>query len=327
LAWAPKWPTSAAALGPYLVGSPGDPKHPTGAAINFNHALRSAVAALAIVAAAGCGPQAQTPSSGGAPTLSGDAPEPSSAPTVTPRDPTYGANAELSDARAKEAALLRAIPNEATREGGVLTLYSAGKAVARFVDADTPWSLAETLQTPATDGERSYFKVLQILIDEEGRTEAVEHWFDSAGRFLPTDTVFGQSPRKNMIAAGAYDPSDGASIAPHLSLMEWGAEPPLVYPFKSPCHPIKWMSDVELEAACPYQYLGNRSGADEIVSARVTRVGPRQWRLKQAGLPTRNMPTPPQLAPFDETVTAVEIAPDHDREAVLSENGYARLVK
>ena len=81
----------------------------------------------------------------------------------------------------------------------------------------------------------------------------------------------------------------------------------------------------ELEAACPYDYVGNTPEDDEIIPARVVRTGPREWRLQQEGLPTRNMPSPPQTAPFDETVAAAEITPDPDYEAHLSELGYLQL--
>ena len=126
-----------------------------------------------------------------------------------------------------------------------------------------------------------------------------------------------------MIAAGDFEDGD-LGVDPHLSLMDWSGEPELVYEFKSPCYPVKWISDDELEAACPYTYTGNMQGA-EITPARVVRTGPREWRLQQTGLPTRHMPNPPQKAPFDETVTAAQIAPDPEQEAALSEIGYLRL--
>jgi formylglycine-generating enzyme required for sulfatase activity len=107
--------------------------------------------------------------------------------------------------------------------------------------------------------------------------------------------------------------------------MDWSGEPELVYEFKSRCYPVKWISDDELEAACPYEYTGNTPQSDEIIPARVVRAGPREWRLQQDGLPTRNMPNPPQTAPYDETVTAAEIAPDPEQEAALSEIGYQQL--
>lgn len=297
-----------------------------GADMTFNHALQCALVALSVMAAVGCGPGAQAPSGDPAPTSAAQGmPEPA-APTVASRDPTYGGDIEVASARAIEAQMLKDLPEAAKREGAVLTLFSGGKAVARFTDADSPWAFAGALTLPGSNGERLFFKVGQIYFDDEGRSEWVEHWFDPAGQFIVSDTVVGQSPDRTMVAAGEYEGGD-VSVHPRFSLMDWAGDPKLVYRFKSPCYPIKWISDVELEAACPYSYVGPTPQDDEIVPARVMRAGPRAWRLKQAGLPTRNMPTSPQTAPFDETVTAQELARDPEREAFLSEAGYLWLAR
>ncbi len=246
------------------------------------------------------------------------------ASAAAPRDPTYGANAEVASAREVEVALLKDLPAAVKREGGVLTLFSNGKAVARLTDADAPWAFAGALRAPGPNGERLFLKVGQILIDEEGRSEWIEHWFDPAGHFIASDKVLGQSPGRIMIAAGYYEGGD-LSVDPHLSLMDWASGPKRVDTFKSPCYPVKWISDGEFEAACPYQYMGKTPESDEIVPARVTRVGPGLWRLQQAGLPTRNMPAPPQTAPFDETVAAAVISSDPEYDAILSGGGYLLL--
>jgi hypothetical protein len=98
---------------------------------------------------------------------------------------------------------------------------------------------------------------------------------------------------------------------------------------------VKWISDTEIEASCPYESTEASDNSRDLVPARLTRVAPRQWRLQQARLPTGvHMPKPPQAAPFDETVTAVELRPANDcksfencpeRNAGLSESGYAWL--
>lgn len=293
--------------------------------MTINQALKRAVAALAMVAAVGCGPRAQAPSSGPAPTSATPAPAESSAPEAPSYDPTYGGSVDVADAREKEAALLKDFPQAAKREGGVLTLFSDGKAVARFTDAEAPWAFAGAFKAPTENGERVFFKVDQILFDEDGRSEMTENWFDHLGQFILFDKTLGPNPRQTMIAFGDYVGGDTQFVVPYLTLMDWTTDPKLIYKFKSPCHPIKWISDAELEAACPYVYVGMTPEADEVIPARVTRVGPRQWRLQQAGLPTRNMPTPPQTAPFDETVTAAPIAPDPERDAGLSQRGYTWL--
>jgi hypothetical protein len=282
------------------------------------------MAALVLITAAGCSPGAEAPSGDRAPTSVAQAPDAPPAPAAAPLAPTDGHSEEVPSEREIEAKWLRDFPEAARREGSVLTLYSKGKAVARFTDADAPWAFAGAIKTPGPNSERLFFRVTQIYTDEEGRTEWVEHWFDPAGQFIPSDDVLGQNPGQTMIAAGYYEGGD-VGVEPHLSLMDWSGEPKLVYDFKSPCYPVKWISDEELEAACPYDYVGNTPEDDEIIPARVVRTGPREWRLQQAGLPTRNMPNPPQTAPFDETVAAAEITPYPDYEASLSELGYLRL--
>ncbi len=289
-----------------------------------DHMRRRAIVALALGAAVGCGPVVQAPSDHSAPTFATPAADGPAGPAAATRDAINGANEEVTSERAREAALLKDLSAAAVREGSVLTLFSKGKAIARFTDADAPWVFAGTLKMPGPNGERLFFKVRLIDIDEEGRSDWVDLWFDPAGQFISSDVVLGQSPGRSMIAAGYYEGGD-LSVGPSLALMDWAGDPKFVYTFKSPCYPIKWISDIELEAACPYQYVGNTPEDDEIVPARVTRMGPRQWRLQQSGLPTRNMPNPPQTAPFDETVAAAEISSDPKYEAFLSEAGYVRL--
>lgn len=300
------------------------PQYLAGTDLSFNHMRRRAIVALALGAAAGCGPAEQAPSDQSAPTLAARAADGPAGPAAAPRDAINGANEEVTSERAREAALLKELSAAAKREGSVLTLFAKGQAIARFTDADAPWVLAGTLKMPGPNGERLFFKVRLIDIDEEGRSDWIDLWFDPAGQFISSDVVLGQNPGRSMIAAGYYEGGD-LSVGPSLSLMDWAGDPKFVYPFKSPCYPIKWVSDNELEAACPYQYVGNTPGDDEIIPARVVRTGPREWRLQQAGLPTRNMPNPPQTAPFDETVAATEISSDPKYEAFLSEAGYVRL--
>lgn len=290
----------------------------------LNHMRRRTIVALALGAAAGCGPVAQAPSDHSAPTLAAPAADGPADPAAAPRDAINGATEEVTSERAREAALLKDLSGAAKREGSVLTLFSKGKAIARFTDADAPWALAGTLKIPGPNGERLFFKIRLIDFDEEGRSDWIDLWFDPTGQFISSDLVLGQSPSRSMIAAGSYEGGD-LSVGPSLSLMDWAGDPKFVYTFKSPCYPIKWTSDIEIEAACPYQYVGNTPEDDEIVPARVTRIGPRQWRLQQSGLPTRNMPNPPQTAPFDETVAATEISSDPKYEAFLSGAGYVRL--
>jgi len=294
--------------------------------MKFKHALQCALAALSLIAAVGCGPGAQAPAGGPAPTTEAQGMTEPAAQAVATRDPTYGGNIEVASARAIEAQILKDLPKAAKREGGVLTLFSNGRAVARFTDAESPWAFAGALTLPGANGDRLFFKVGQTYIDEEGRSEWVEHWFDPAGQFIVSDTVVGQSPSRTMVAAGEYEGGD-VSVDPRISLMDWAGDPKLVYSFKSRCYPIRWVSDVELEAACPYPHVGSTPQDDEIVPARVMRAGPGAWRLQQARLPTRNMPTSPQAAPFDETVTAQELARDPEREAFLSEAGYLWLAR
>jgi hypothetical protein len=292
--------------------------------MKFNHALRRALAALVLIAAAGCNPGAQAPSSDRAPTSIAQAPDAPPAPAAAPAPPIDGLSEEGASAREIEAKWLKEFPGAARREGGVLTLFTGGTAVARVTDTDSSWVFTGALKTLGPSGERLFFEVTEIYTDEDGRTEWIEHWFDPAGQFIPSNRVLGQNPGRTMIAAGHYEGGD-VGIEPHLSLMDWSVDPELVYEFKSPCYPVKWISDEELEAACPYDYVGNTPEDDEIIPARVVRTGPREWRLQQEGLPTRNMPSPPQTAPFDETVAAAEITPDPDYEAHLSELGYLQL--
>ncbi|WP_291209259.1 hypothetical protein [Hyphomonas sp.] len=307
--------------------------------MNFKHALTCATAALVLVAAAGCSPGAEAPSDASAPTSVVHAPDAPPATAAAPPSPTDGQSEEIASAREWEAKWLKDFPEAAKREGGVLTLFTGGTPVASFNDASSPWAFTGALKTPGPNGERLFFRVTNVYSDEEGRTEWIDHWFDPSGQFIPSHDVldqnpghqfipsnsaFGQNPGRTMIAAGDYVYAD-VGVDPHLSLMDWSGEPKLVYEFKSGCYPVKWISDDELEAACPYAYTGLTTGDDEIIPARVVRAGPREWRLQQDGLPTRNMPNPPQTAPFDETVTAAEIAPDPGFEAALSEAGYQRL--
>lgn len=309
--------------------------------MTFKHALTCATAALVLVAAAACRPGAEAPSDASAPTSVVQAPD--AAPAAAPPSPTDGPSEEVASAGEWEAKWLKDFPEVAKREGGVLTLFNGGTPVASFTDASSSWTFTGALKTRGPTGERLFFRVGETYSDEEGRTEWIEHWFDPAGQFIPShdvldqypgdypgdqfipsNGVFGQNPGRTMIAAGDYEAGD-LGVDPHLSLMDWSGEPELVYEFKSRCYPVKWISDDELEAACPYDYTGMTPESDEIIPARVVRAGPREWRLQQDGLPTRNMPNPPQTAPYDETVTAAEIAPDPEQEAALSEIGYLRL--
>lgn len=307
--------------------------------MKFKHALKCAMVALVVIAAAGCSPGAEAPSGDRAQTSVAQAPDAPPAPEAAPLAPTDGQSEEVVSAREREAKWLKDFPDVAKREGGVLTLFTGGKAVARFTDASSPWVFTGALKTRAPSGERLFFRVTEISTDEDGRTEAFEHWFDPAGQFIPSqdvldqypggqfipsNSIFGQNPGRTMIAAGDYESGD-VGVEPHLSLMDWSGEPKLVYDFKSRCYPLKWISDDELEAACPYAYKSNPADGDEIIPARVVRTGPREWRLQQAGLPTRNMPKPPQTAPYDETVAAAEITSRPDDETRLSELGYERL--
>jgi len=307
--------------------------------MKFKHALTCATAALVLVAAAACSPGAEAPSDDSAPTSVVQAPDAPPAPAAAPPSPTDGQSEQVASAREWEAKWLKDFPEVAKREGGVLTLFTGGTPVASFTDTSSPWAFSGALKTPGPTGERLFFRVTEFWSDEEGRTGLIDRWFDPAGRFIPThdvldqypghdfipsNGVFGQNPGRTMIAAGDYESGD-LGLGPDLSLMDWSGEPKLVYKFKSRCYPVKWISDDELEAACPYEYTGNTPQSDEIIPARVVRAGPREWRLQQDGLPTRNMPNPPQTAPYDETVTAAEIAPVPSREARLSELGYQQL--
>jgi hypothetical protein len=287
--------------------------------MKFKHALTCATAALVLVAATGCSPAAEAPSADPAPT-SGAPPAPEAAPLVPADDQSAG----FGYTSASEEQRLKDFPEAAKREGGVLTLFTRGTPVASFTDASSPWAFTGVLKTLGPTGERLFFRVTETYTDDDGRTEWIEHWFDPAGQLIPSSRVVGQNPGRTMIAAGYYEGGD-VGVDPDLSLMDWSSEPKLVYKFKSPCYPVKWISNDELEAACPYAYTGNTPESDEIIPARVVRAGPREWRLQQVGLPTRNMPNPPQKAPFDETVTAAEIAPDPEYEAALSKTGYLRL--
>ena len=292
--------------------------------MKFHHALRRAMAALVLAAAAGCSPGAEAPSDDSAPTTVAQAPDAPPAPAAAPPSPTDGQSEEVASAREEEAKWFKDFPDVAKRQGGVLTLFTGGTPVASFTDASSPWAFTGVLKTLGPTGERLFFKVTEIYTDEEGRTEWIEHWLDPAGQLIPSNSIFGQNPGRTMIAAGDYESGD-VGVDPHLSLMDWSGERKLVYDFKSSCYPLQWISDDELEAACPYAYMSNPADGDEIIPARVVRTGPREWRLQQAGLPTRNMPKPPQTAPYDETVAAAEITPRPDYETRLSELGYERL--
>jgi len=313
--------------------------------MKFKHAFTCATAALVLVAAAACSPGAEAPSDDSAPTSVVQAPDAPPAPAAAPPSPTDGQSEQVASAREWEAKWLKDFPEAAKREGGVLTLFTGGTPVASFTDTSSPstlsaiWAFSGALKAPGPTGERLFFRVREFWSDSDGPTGLTDRWFDPAGRFIPThdvldqypghdfipsNGVFGQNPGRTMIAAGDYESGD-LGLGPDLSLMDWSGEPKLVYKFKSRCYPVKWISDDELEAACPYEYTGNTPQSDEIIPARVVRAGPREWRLQQDGLPTRNMPNPPQTAPYDETVTAAQIAPDPEQEAALSEIGYLRL--
>lgn len=289
--------------------------------MKFKHTLKCAVAALVLAAAAGCSPGAKAPSENPAPTS--DAPP---SPEAGPPAPAEVESAGFGYTSASEAQWLKDFPEVAKREGVVLTLFTSGKAVARFTDAESTWAFSGVLKTLGPSGERLFFRVTEFYTDpsDESGPGFVDHWFDPAGQFIPSQDVVGQNPGRTMIAAGYYEAGD-VGVPPRLFLMDWSGEPKLAYDFKSPCYPVKWISDDELEAACPYAYTGNTPSDDEIIPARVVRTGPLEWRLQQDGLPTRNMPDPPQTAPFDETVTGAEIAPWSDYETRLSELGYERL--
>ncbi len=292
--------------------------------MKFKHALKCAVAALVLAAAAGCSPGAEAPSDDSAPTSVVQAPDAPPTPAAAPPSPTDGQSDEVASAGKGEAQWLKDFPEAAKREGGVLTLFTGDTPVASFTDASVSWDFTGVLKTLGPTGERLFFRVTETYTDDNGQIEWIDHWFDPAGQPIRTTRVLGQNPGRTMIAVGYYEGGD-VGVEPDLSLMDWSGEPKLVYEFKSRCYPVKWISDDELEAACPYAYTGLTSGYDEIIPARVVRAGPREWRLQQDGLPTRNMPDPPQAAPYDETVTAAEIVPDPNYEAALVEEGYERL--